>query len=90
MCERAIKDKSETLEFIPDHFKTQNMCDKAVEEGPCALEFAPDWFVTHQQVQIWHDDDYHDDDYDITEWYNGYEKYKAQKAKIKEELMPIA
>ena len=62
MCERAIKDKSETLEFIPDHFKTQNMCDKAVEEGPCALEFVPDWFVTHQQVQIWHDDDYHDDD----------------------------
>ena len=25
----------------------------------------------------------------ITEWYNGYKKRKAQKAKIKEELLPI-
>ena len=87
MCERVVKDKPETLEFVPDRFKTQKMCDKAVGEGPCALEFVPDWFVTHQQVKTWHDDDYYDDDYEIIEWYNGYQKCKAQKAEIKEELL---
>ena len=68
------------------------MCDKEVEEDPCVLEFVSDWFATHQQVKIWHDDnDYDDDDDDeIIEWYNGYQKRKARKAKIKEELMPIA
>ena len=48
----------------------------------CVLEFVPDWFVTHQQVKICHDDDDYDDD--------RYQKRKSQKAKIKEELMPIA
>ena len=42
MCERAIEDEPETLEFVPDHFKAQEMCNKAVEEDPCALEFVPD------------------------------------------------
>ena len=51
MCERAVEDEPETLEFVPDHFKAQEICDKAVEEDPCV----PDWFVTHQQVKIWHD-----------------------------------
>ena len=55
MCERAVEDEPETLKFVPDHFKAQEICDKAVEEDPCALEFVPDWFVTHQQVKIWHD-----------------------------------
>ena len=64
--------------------------DKAVEEGPCSLEFVADWFVTHQPVKIWHDDDYYDDDYEIIEWYNGYQKCKAQKAEIKEELVQAA
>ena len=45
-------------------------------------------------------DDYYDDDGDYWDndddedkffgWYNGYQKRKAQKAKIKEELLPIA
>ena len=26
----------------------------------------------------------------MIEWYNGYQKRKAQKASIKEELMPVA
>ena len=70
MCERAIEDEPETLEFVPDHFKAQEMCDKAVEEDPCALEFVPDWFVKLQQVKIWHDDDDYDDGDEIPEWYN--------------------
>ena len=47
---------------------------------------------------MWHND-YYDDDgnhvwydwYDkFFEWHEGYRKRKAQKAKIKEELIPIA
>ena len=51
---------------------------------------------------MWYDDYYDDDDDDgghwdddndedkFFEWYDGYKKRKAQKAKIKEELLPIA
>ena len=46
--------------------------------------------MTHQQIKIWHDNADYDDDDEIIEWYNGYKKCKAQKAKIKEELFPIA
>ena len=59
MCERAVEDEPKTLKCFPDHFNAQEICDKAVEEDPCALEFVLDWFVTHQQVKIWHDDDYY-------------------------------
>ena len=59
MCERAVEDEPKTLKCFLDHFKAQEICDKAVEEDPCALEFVLDWFVTHQQVKIWHDDDYY-------------------------------
>ena len=45
----------------------------------------------------WHDDYYDndgnylvDDEDKLFAWYNGYKKWKAQKAKIKEELLPIA
>ena len=53
------------------------------------MQFVPDWFVTEQQIKIWHDsDNWHDDD-ELIEWYDGYKKHKAQKEKIKEELLPI-
>ena len=53
------------------------------------MQFVPDWFVTEQQIKIWHDsDNWHDDD-ELIEWYDGYKKRKAQKEKIKEELLPI-
>ena len=51
------------------------------------VEICSYWFVTQQQVQSWHDD-YYDDD-KIIEWYEGHQKRKAQKAKIKE-VLPIA
>ena len=87
MCGKTVKGEPQTLELDPDHFK---MCDKAVKDDPYSLQFVPDWFVTHQQVKIWHDnDDYDDDDDEIIKWYNGYQKREAQKAIIKEELMPI-
>ena len=76
---------------VPDHLKTQDMCDKAGKDDFLSLQYVPDWFVTQGQVKIWHDDsEYHDDDDEVIEWYDGYKKRKAQKAKIKEELLPIA
>ena len=66
------------------------MCEKAVQEDSWLLGYVPDWFVTQQQVKLWHyDNDFYDDD-EIIEWYDSYQKCKAQKAKIKEELMRIA
>ena len=54
-------------------------------------QFLPDWFVTQQQLDIWYDNDYvYNNGNQIIEWYKGYQKRKAQKAKIKEELLPIA
>ena len=72
----------------PDRFKTQEMCNKTVRMDPWLLKYVPYWFVTQQQVQSWHDD-YYDDD-KIIEWYEDHRKRKAQRAKIKEELLPIA
>ena len=41
-----------------------------------------------QQIGPWDNDD--DDDVDeIIKWYDGHQKHKAQKAQIKEELMPL-
>ena len=42
MCERAVEEKSPTLEFVPDHLKTQEMCERAVEENPYTLKFVSD------------------------------------------------
>ena len=65
------------------------MCDDAIKEDPSPLQFVPDWFVTQQQWDIWYDDEYWYHYDEIIEWYKGYKKLKAQKAKIKEELLPI-
>ena len=66
------------------------MCDQAVKDYFFSLQFVPDVFVTQQQIDKWYDDDYAYNDNEMIEWYEGYKKRKAQKAKIKEELMPIA
>ena len=46
MCEKAVEDDPETLEFAPDYFKIQKMCNKAVKDQPSSRQFVPDWFVT--------------------------------------------
>ena len=68
------------------------MCDKAVRHDSSSLQFVLDWFVAIQQVEVCCDEsEYDDDNYDkFSEQYNGYKKRKAQKSKIKEELLPIA
>ena len=99
MCEKAVKDEPYVMKYVPDHFKTQQLCYKAVKNDPSFLQSVPDWFITKEWIDMWYDDDkdksfelYDDvlDKYDFFEWYEGYHKRKAQKAKIKDELIPIA
>ena len=78
------------LPFLPDPFKTREMCEKAVKKYPWLLKYVPDWFVTHQQMKTWHDNNDYCNDDELIKWYDGYQKCKAQKANIEEELLPIA
>ena len=61
-----------------------------MQEDPFPLQYVPDWFVSCYQIELCGDnDDYYYDD-KLIEWYDGYEKREARKAKLKEELLPIA
>ena len=66
------------------------MCDKTLRDYLFSLQFVPDWLVKQQQIDRWYDDDYVYNDNGMLKWYNGYQKWKAQKAKTKEELLSIA
>ena len=90
MCDKAVEEGLGLLEYVPDHLKRQSMCDKAFQENALCLQYIPGWFVTQEQRDLWGDDDYYYDDDEFIEWYEGYQKRKAQKAKIKKELLPIA
>ena len=46
MCIKAVEVDPSSLQFVPDHLKTQEMCDKAVKDDSSSLQFGPDWFVT--------------------------------------------
>ena len=87
------------LYAVPDRFKIKSICEKAVKDDSSSLQFVPEYFVTREWVGMWHDDYYDDDgghcnsDDDEDKffgWYNGYKKRKAQKVKIKKELLTIA
>ena len=93
ICIKAVEADPSFLKTVSDHFKTQEIPDKAVKDDPSSLQYVSDWFVTRQRVAMWHDDSeyYNDDNEDnIFKWCDGYKKRKAQKASIKEELLPIA
>ena len=98
MCEKSVKEDPYALEFVPDHYKNKEMCEKEVDAHLPILEFdpdkcktkkcvmklrsfiyVPDWFLTQEQVKIWHGENFG--------WYDNFKKRKAQKAKIKEELI---
>ena len=84
MCIKALEVDPWQVNSISNYFKTQKMCDKAVKDDPYSLFGVPDWFATQQQIDLWYDDYYWYYDDEIIEWYNVYQKRKAQKAKIKE------
>ena len=86
MCHRTVEKDAWVLEHVPDQYKTQEMYNEAVQSDPEVLEYVPDQFVTLQEM--WYDE-FDDDDVLIT-WRDAYIKCKSQKAKIKEELMPVA
>ena len=83
MFNEAVEKSSRALRFLPDQYRTQEMCSRAVQRIPRVLGKVPDWFVTQEMCN----EDF--DDVLIT-WRDAYIKRKAQKAKIKEELMPVA
>ena len=88
MCNEAVLIEPRSLAFVLDHFKTQEMCDKAVRDDPSSLRY--DWFVTREGACMWYDDDYAYNDNEMIKWYEGYNRCRAQKAEIKDDLMPIA
>ena len=90
MCNKTVDVDSWQLKDIPNQFKTQKMCNKAVRYYSFQLQFVSDWFVTQQQIDVWYDDDYVYHDNELIGWYDGYKARQAQKAKIKEELLPNA
>ena len=90
MCIKALGVDPWQLKYVPDHFKTQEMCDKAVSDYHFSLRLVLDWFVTQQQIDILYDDGYVYSNNEMIKRYHDYQKRKAQKASIKEELMPIA
>ena len=69
--------------LVPDQYRTQKMCNDEVQRDPRVLARVFDQFVTQETC----DEDF--DDVLIT-WSDAYIKRKAQKAKMKEELMPVA
>ena len=89
MWNEVVVQFSYTLRHVPDHFKTEEMCKQAVCNNPYTLNYVPDWFVTQEQVKIWRGDDYYCDNNTVIEWSNGYQKCKAQKVKVKEQLLLI-
>ena len=90
MCNETVEVDPWQLYDVRDYLKTQEMCDDMVQRDSYSLQFVSDWFVTQEQLETWHDDNDYCTDDELIKWYKRYEKRKAQKAKIKEELMPIA
>ena len=90
MCIKATEVNLWQLYHVPECFKTQELCNDAVKKKPSSLQYFPDWFMAQGQIKIWHNDDDYCNDDEVIEWYEGYQGRMAQKAKIKEELLPIA
>ena len=84
ICKDVVRKESWSLEYVSDRFKTQEILRsiKALREDHGYLIHVPEWFVVSKKM--WHQG------LDDEEWYKGYKKRKAQKASIKEELIPIA
>ena len=86
MCNDAAEVDLWQLNDVPDDFKTQKMYDDVVRSDLYSLQFVPDWFAIQEQLKTWYYDDQYCDDDELIEWYDGYQKWKGQKASIKKEL----
>ena len=82
LCNDAVEEKP-SLQYVPDYFVTQQQIktwndDDHGDDGS-------HW----DDNDGGHWDDVDDDEDKFFEWYDGYQKRKAQKAKSKEELLSI-
>ena len=87
-CEKGLTRWGMSLTTL----KHRRCVKKHSKKPPQSLKYVPDWFVTHQKILrvMKHITGRRCLFENITEWYKGYPKLKAQKASIKEELLPIA
>ena len=85
MCNAAVEKLPEVLGFVPDQYKTQEMCNEAVQRVPWMLLYVLDQYKTQEMCN-----EAVKKSSEVLRWYKGYEQRKAQKAKIKEDLMPVA
>ena len=100
MCESVIGKNIYFFNSIPDKFKTKEMCERAVETAPrIFFEDVPDYFVTPKILELCKNAIAEDKQKDYQDAYQTFkmmaciEEYKDckyQKARIKEELLPIA
>ena len=88
LCNKAFDRSHSSFVYIPDCFKTQEMCsDKFYFSDE--VDDIPDWFITLEMIEIVSRPCCASCDDEFDEWFNGYNERKAQKAQIKDELIPI-
>ena len=84
LCDKAFDRSHSSFVYIPDCFKTQEMCSDKFNDD------IPDWFITLEMIEIVSRPCCARCDFEFDEWFNGYKERKAQKAQIRDEVMPIA
>ena len=89
MCNKEVDIVPHFLALVPDRLNTDEMCNKAVCKDPWLLKYVPDYFVMEEQLKIWHNDSEYCDGHRAIKWYDGYQKRKVQKAKIKYNSSPL-
>ena len=80
---------SDEVDDIPDRLKTQEMCSDKFHFSD-EVDDIPDWFITLEMIEIFSRPCCAGCDFEFDDWFNGYKERKAQKAQIRDELMPIA
>ena len=48
MCDKVVGDDPSSLQYVPNHFKTQKMCKKVVEKNSWYLGHVPDQYKTEE------------------------------------------
>ena len=89
LCNKAFDRSHSSFMYIPDCFKTQEMCSDKFHFSD-EVDDIPDWFITLEMIAIVSRPCCARCDFEFDEWFNAYKERKAQKAQIRDELMPIA
>ena len=48
MCNRAVNNYADALEYVYECFKTQKTCEKAVDILPSVIRFVTEYFKTQE------------------------------------------